>query len=166
MTQITHKGMQVNTYGELPGVGSKTPQFKLVRSDLSELELSSLAGKQVVLNIFVSLDTSTCAASVRRFNLEAASRQNTVVLCISSDLPFAHNRFCASEGLEDVITLSTFRNPEFGRDYGVLLLDGKLKGLLSRAVVVLDENGIFKYTEQVPEISHEPDYESALKVLD
>lgn len=165
MTQITHKGMQVNTYGELPEVGSKSPEFALVKSDLTELELSSLAGKQVVLNIFVSLDTSTCAASVRRFNAEAASRQNTVVLCISADLPFAHNRFCTSEGLEDVITLSTFRNPEFGKDYGVLLLDGKLKGLLSRAVVILDENGIVKYTQQVPEIAQEPDYDSALKAL-
>jgi len=165
MTQITHKGMQVNTYGELPEVGSKSPEFALVKSDLTELELSSLAGKQVVLNIFVSLDTSTCAASVRRFNAEAASRQNTVVLCISADLPFAHNRFCTSEGLEDVITLSTFRNPEFVKDYGVLLLDGKLKGLLSRAVVILDENGIVKYTQQVPEIAQEPDYDSALKAL-
>lgn len=166
MTQITHKGMLVNTYGDLPQVGTKAPGFMLVKGDLSELELSSLAGKQVVLNIFVSLDTSTCAASVRRFNEEASGRHNTIVLCISADLPFAHNRFCASEGLEDVITLSTFRSPEFGKVYGVLLLDGKLKGLCSRAVVVLDENGIVKYTEQVPEIAQEPDYESALKALD
>ena len=165
MASITLKGNPVETVGELPQIGSKAPDFTLVKSDMSETNLSSYLGKNVVLNIFVSLDTSTCAASVRRFNTEASQRQNTVVLCISADLPFAHGRFCEAEGLENVITLSTFRNQDFGSDYGVRMTSGPLKGLMSRAIVVLDSKGVVKYIEQVPEISQEPDYDAALAVL-
>lgn len=139
--------------------------FCLVKTDLSEAGPADFAGKRLVLNIFPSLDTSVCASSVRRFNQEASSLDNTVVLCISADLPFAHSRFCEAEGLKNVVTLSVFRSPEFGRDYGVTLASGPLKGLLSRAIVVIDADGIVRYTEQVAEIVDEPDYSAALKVL-
>ena len=166
MATITLNGSPVETSGELPQVGSKVQNFTLVKRDLSETSLASYSGKKVVLNIFPSIDTSVCAMSVRRFNAEAAKRENTVVLCISADLPFAHERFCGAEGLEDVVTLSTFRNQEFGNDYGVVMTSGPLKGLMSRAVVVIDTDGVVTYTEQVSDIKQEPNYDAALAVLD
>ena len=165
MAAITLKGNKIHTVGDLPTVGSKAPDFSLVNSDLSDTTLADYKGKRVILNIFPSLDTDVCASSVRRFNLEAGKLDNTVVLCASMDLPFAHKRFCSNEGLDDVITLSGMRNQNFGNEYGVLIADGPLAGLYSRAVVVLDENGIVIYTEQVPEIVQEPDYEKALSSL-
>jgi len=165
MAQITLKGNPVETVGTLPAVGSEAPFFCLVKTDLSEAGPADFAGKRLVLNIFPSLDTAVCAASVRRFNQTAASLDNTVVLCISADLPFAHNRFCESEGLKNVVPLSVFRSPEFGRDYGVTIKTGPLKGLLSRAVVIVNADGMVIYSEQVPEIVEEPDYSRALSVL-
>ena len=165
MAKITLKGNPINTVGNLPVVGSIAPDFKLVKSDLSILSLEDLKGKRVVLNIFPSLDTDVCATSVRRFNAEASKLDNTVVVCISKDLPFAHSRFCTTEGLNNVVTASDFRDGTFGTNYGVTIADGPLAGLHSRAVVVLDINGKVKYTEQVPEIVQEPDYEAALKAL-
>ncbi|MBF0586639.1 thiol peroxidase [Prosthecochloris sp. N3] len=165
MAQITLKGNPVNTAGELPSAGAKAPDFTLVKSDLSEVSLADYAGKTIVLNIFPSLDTPVCAASVRRFNLEASNLPDTVVLCISADLPFAHKRFCEVEEIENVVSLSVFRSPEFGSEYGVTIADGPLKGLLSRAVVIVDREGKVSYTEQVPEITSEPDYEAALKAM-
>ena len=165
MAQITLKGTPVNTIGNLPEVGTKAPEFTLVKDDLSIKTLSDYKGKKVVLNIFPSLDTPTCAASVRRFNAEASKLQNTVVLCISKDLPFAQARFCGAEGLNNVHTLSDFRTGQFGKDYGVEITDGPLAALESRAVVVLDETGTVTYTQQVGEIVDEPDYEAALAAL-
>lgn len=165
MSQVTLKGNTVHTAGSLPSAGSEAPGFTLVRNDLSEASLGDFQGKTVVLNIFPSLDTPVCAASVRRFNLEAASMPDTVVLCISADLPFAHKRFCEVEGIENVVSLSVFRSPEFGTDYGVVMTDGPLKGILSRAVVIVDKDGKIIYTEQVPEITTEPDYEAALRAM-
>ena len=165
MAAITLKGNKIHTVGDLPTVGSKAPDFSLVNSDLSDTTLADYKGKRVILNIFPSLDTDVCASSVRRFNLEAGKLDNTVVLCASMDLPFAHKRFCSTEGLDDVITLSGMRNQNFGNEYGVLIADGPLAGLYSRAVVVLDEDGTVIYTEQVPEIVQEPDYEKALNSL-
>jgi len=165
MASITLKGNPINTAGELPGVGSAAPAFNALKTDLSECSLSELSGKKVVLNIFPSIDTGVCAMSTTRFNKEAGSLDNTVVLCISMDLPFALGRFCGAEGLDDVVPVSTFRNPEFGTGYGVTIIDGPLAGLLSRAVVVIDESGNVAYTEQVPEITQEPNYEAALAAL-
>lgn len=162
----THfKGAVVKTNGELPQVGTKAPDFSLVKTDLSTLSLSSLQGKRVVLNIFPSIDTAVCAMSVRRFNKEAASLDNTLVLCISKDLPFAQARFCGAEGIEDVITLSDFRSADFANSYGVLQEEGPLQGLLARAVLVLDEDGIVRHTELVSEITEEPNYSAALAAL-
>ena len=166
MASITLKGSPVETSGELPRVGSKAKDFTLVKADLSEANLASYAGRKVVLNIFPSIDTPVCALSVRRFNTEVSKRENTVVLCISGDLPFAHKRFCGAEGLENVTTLSTFRNQSFGKDYGVVMTTGPLKGLMSRAVVVIGTDGVVKYTEQVSEISQESDYDAALAALE
>ena len=165
MANITFKGSPVQTSGELPDKGASAPDFTLVKSDLSEAKLSDFKGKNVVLNIFPSLDTGTCAASVRRFNKEAASLDNTVVLGISADLPFAAGRFCSAEGIENVITLSTFRNNDFGSDYGLVMNNGPLKGLLARAVVVIDSEGKVLHTELVPEIAQEPDYQSAINSI-
>lgn len=165
MATVTLKGNPVKTLGVLPELGSTAKDFTLVQSDLSDIKLSDYKGKNVVLNIFPSLDTSTCAASVRKFNKEASTLKNTVVICISADLPFAAGRFCTTEGLKDVFTASVFRDPHFGNDYGVVFTDGPLKGLLSRAVVVVDPKGVVSYTEQVSEITEEPDYNSALKVI-
>ncbi len=162
MSTITLKGNPVETLGELPATGSMAPAFTLVGSSLEEVSLSDFEGGNVVLNIFPSLDTAVCAASVRRFNAEASALPDTVVLCISADLPFAHKRFCVAEGLDDVVSLSVFRSPEFGRDYGVTMTTGPLSGLLSRAVVVIDANGRIVYTQQVPDIVEEPDYEGVL----
>jgi thiol peroxidase len=165
MSQITLQGNPVQTIASLPAVGMPAPSFRLVKSDLSEAALQDFANKNMLLNIFPSLDTSVCAASVRRFNKEATESPNTVVLCISADLPFAHKRFCEAEGLDDVIPLSVFRSPEFGRNYGVTFTSGPLVGLLSRAVVIIDKSGLVAYTEQVPEIGQEPDYDGALLAL-
>jgi thioredoxin-dependent peroxiredoxin len=162
MTQITFKGNPVHTAGSLPQPGTKAPDFKVVRADLSPLTLGEFIGKKVVLNIFPSLDTSVCAASVRRFNVEATRLNDTVVLCISRDLPFAQKRFCAAEGIENVIVGSEYRDSSFSRAYGVLIGDGVLEGLFSRAVVVVNSQGKIVYSEQVPEITAEPDYEKAL----
>jgi thiol peroxidase len=162
----THfKGNPVNTNSELPKVGSKAPDFNLVKNDLSSQTLADLKGKKVVLNIFPSIDTGVCAASVRRFNKEAAGLANTVVVCVSKDLPFAQSRFCGAEGIANVITVSEFRNNVFSINYGVLQEDGPLQGLMARAVVVLDENGVVKYTELVNDITNEPNYEAALASL-
>lgn len=165
MTKITLKGNPVNTVGNLPEAGSSAPEFELTKTDLSDAKLSDFKGKKVILNIFPSLDTSVCASSVRRFNAEAEKLENSVVLCVSRDLPFAHNRFCSVEGLNNVIPLSELRTSDFGKNYGVLITDGPLAGLLSRAIVVINENGRVTYTQQVPEITQEPDYEKALKSL-
>ncbi len=165
MANITFKGSPVQTSGELPDKGASAPDFTLVKSDLSEAKLSDFKGKNVVLNIFPSLDTGTCAASVRRFNKEAASLDNTVVLGISADLPFAAVRFCSAEGIENVITLSTFRDNDFGKDYGLVMNNGPLRGLLARAVVVIDSEGKVLHTELVSEIAQEPDYQSAINSI-
>lgn len=165
MAQITLKGNAINTLGNLPEIGTKAPNFELVANDLSVKTLADFAGKKVVLNIFPSLDTATCAASVRRFNAEASKLENTVVLCISKDLPFAQARFCGAEGLDQVHTLSDFRDGNFGKSYNVEIVDGPLAALESRAVVIVDENGTVTYTQQVPEIVDEPNYEEALKAL-
>lgn len=165
MASITLQGNPINTTGNLPENGAKAPDFKLVKSDLSSLSLDDLKGKKVVLNIFPSLDTGVCAASVRQFNSAASKLENTVVVCVSKDLPFAHSRFCVAEGLKNVVSASDFRDGSFGNSYGLTIADSPLAGLHSRAVIVLDENGIVKYTEQVPEIAQEPDYEAALKAL-
>ncbi len=165
MAKITLKGSPVETAGDLPRVGAEAPDFTLVKTDLSELSLADYKGQKVVLNIFPSLDTAVCAASVRRFNAEASKLDNTVVLCISKDLPFAHTRFCTTEGLQNVISLSEYRDEIFSQNYGVKMINGPLMGLLSRAVVVLDEKGKVLHSEQVDDIVNEPDYAAALKVL-
>ncbi|MDR2816829.1 MAG: thiol peroxidase [Proteiniphilum sp.] len=165
MASITFKGNPVHTTGELPQKGAAAPDFTLVKRDLTEARLSDFKGKYVVLNIFPSLDTGVCAASVRRFNKEAASLKNTIVLAISVDLPFAAERFCSAEGIENVVTLSGFRNHSFGEDYGLLMADGPLKGLLARAVVIVAPDGKIIHTELVPEIAQEPDYHSAINSI-
>lgn len=165
MARITLQGNPITTIGELPAVNEPAPPFVLTGTDLADRSLKDFAGKTVVLNIFPSLDTSVCAASVRRFNAEAGGLDNTVVLCISADLPFAHKRFCETEGLDRVIPLSVFRAPDFGKNYGVTITSGPLTGLLSRAIVIIDGAGSVVYTQQVPEITDEPDYAAALRVL-
>ncbi len=155
----------VNTNGELPIVGSTAPAFVLVANDLKEVSSASLAGKNVVMNIFPSLDTSTCATSVRTFNKRAADLQNTVVLCISKDLPFANRRFCGAEGIDKVMTLSDFRNLGFSKAYGVELVEGVMVGLFARCVIVIGPDGRVKYTEMVPTIGQEPNYEAALSAI-
>ncbi len=165
MAQVTLKGNPVQVNGELPAVGAKAPDFSLVAGDLSDMTLASFAGKRKVLNIFPSVDTPTCATSVRTFNKMASELADTVVLCISADLPFAQARFCGAEGLENVKNLSTLRGAEFIENYGVAIADGPLKGLTARAVVVLDENDNVLHSELVKEIAEEPDYEAALAVL-
>ncbi len=165
MAKITLKGNEIHTNSTLPKVGKEAPDFRGVQRDLSELSLSDLRGKNVVINIFPSLDTSVCGASVRRFNKEAASLPNTVVLAVSKDLPFAHDRFCTTEGIDRVITLSVFRNTCLENNYGVLMMDGPLKGLLARGVVVVNGAGKVIYQELVPEITMEPNYEAALDVI-
>lgn len=165
MADITLKGNPIHTQGKLPSVGAKAPDFKLTATDLSEKSISDYKGKKVVLNIFPSVDTGTCAASVRKFNQEASGLENTVVLCISRDLPFAQSRFCAAEGLENVVSLSEFKDNNFSDAYQLKITDGPLAGLMSRAVVVINEEGNVVYTEQVPEIVDEPNYENAMAVL-
>ena len=165
MASITLGENPINTSGELPKIGSDAPQFHLLKTDLSMATLSDFAGCKLVLNIFPSIDTGTCATSVRTFNAKAAEVKNTKVLCISRDLPFAQKRFCGAEGLENVINLSDFKTGSFGKDYGLEMIDGALAGLHSRVVIVLDENGVVTYAEQVPEIADEPNYEAALATL-
>jgi thioredoxin-dependent peroxiredoxin len=165
MAKITLKGNPINTIGELPKVGEMAKNFTLVKSDLSKASLSDFKGSRIVLNIFPSLDTSTCAASVRYFNKAAGELKNTKVLCISRDLPFAQSRFCGAEGLANVITLSDFATGEFGKNYGLEIIDGPLQNLHSRVVIILNEEGKIIYTEQIPEIANEPDYAKALKNL-
>ena len=165
MATITFQGNPVETVGDLPAVGTKAPDFTLSNVDLSEATLKEFAGKRIVMNIFPSIDTPVCALSVTHFNNEASQLDNIVILCISADLPFAQQRYCAAEGLDNVVPLSVFRSPEFGQDYGVRIATGPLQGLLSRAVVLIDESGSVAYTQQVSEITEEPDYEAALAVL-
>lgn len=165
MAKITLKGNPANTSGTLPAKGTKAPDFNLVKSDLGSLSLKELAGKKVILNIFPSLDTSVCATSVRKFNQLAAGKSNVKVLAISKDLPFAHGRFCSTEGIENVVTLSGFRDTAFGKAYGLDITDGPLAGLYSRCIVVIDEAGKVVYNQQVPEITQEPDYDAALAAL-
>lgn len=165
MAKIALQGNAIETIGELPAQGSAAPNFTLVKTDLAEVGLADYKGKKIVLNIFPSIDTPVCAASVRRFNKVAGETDNTVVLCISADLPFAHSRFCETDGLKNVVPLSVFRSPAFGKDYGVTITTGPLAGLLSRAIVVINPDGKVGYTEQVPEITQEPDYDTALAAL-
>lgn len=165
MATIKLHGNTINTIDHLPNVNLQAPDFKMTKTDLSDISLADYKGKKIVLNIFPSIDTAVCATSVRRFNVEAAKINNAVVLCVSMDLPFAHARFCGAEGIENVVSLSTFRYPDFGTNYGLIITDGPLMGLYSRAVIIIDENGKIIYTEQVPDIGQEPDYESALKVI-
>jgi len=165
MAKITLRGNPVNTSGSLPEKGTKAPAFSLVKSDLSTLTLDELAGKKVILNISPSLDTGICATAVRKFNVMAAGSENTVVLAITKDLPFAHGRFCSTEGISNVVTLSGFRDTAFGKSYGVDIVDGPMAGLYARSIVVIDEKGKVVYTELVPEIVQEPDYNGALAAL-
>jgi thiol peroxidase len=165
MASITLGGNPIHTNGELPAVGSKASNFNLTKTDLGTTTLADFAGSKVVLNIFPSIDTGTCATSVRKFNEKASALPNTKVLCISRDLPFAQKRFCGAEGLENVINLSDFKDGSFGKNYGLEITDGVLAGLHSRAVIVLDENGTILHTEQVMEIADEPNYDAALAVL-
>jgi thioredoxin-dependent peroxiredoxin len=165
MSIVTLGGNPVHTSGDLPAVGSAAPSFTLTAGDLSPLTNADLAGKRVVLNIFPSVDTPTCATSVRKFNEAAASLDNAVVVCVSADLPFAQGRFCGAEGLSNVMTASSFRSADFGATYGVTLTDSVLQGLLARAVVVIDESGTVTHTEMVGEIANEPNYDAALAAL-
>jgi thiol peroxidase len=165
MSTVTFLGNPVNVAGHLPAVGQMAPAFTLTDADLNEKTLADFSGKQKVLNIFPSIDTPTCAQSVRSFNAKASDRDDVVVLCISADLPFAQSRFCGAEGLERVINLSTFRHPEFLTEYGVLMQDSALAHLAARAVVVLDRENRIKYVELVPEIADEPNYAAALAAL-
>ena len=165
MSKITLKGNAINTSGELPAVGSQAKDFKLVATDLSTKTLSDFEGQHLILNIFPSVDTGTCAASVRNFNKSAADLSNTSVLCISRDLPFAQNRFCGAEGIENVVMLSDFNTGQFGNDYGLNIIDGPLAGLNSRCIVIINTEGKVIYTEQVTETVEEPNYEKALASL-
>ena len=164
MAKITLKGNDINTIGDLPSVGSKAPEFELVKGDLSRAKLSDFSGK-LILNIFPSIDTSTCATSVRQFNKLAASMNNTSVLCISKDLPFAQSRFCGAEGIDKVVMLSDYVDGIFGKAYGVRIIDGPLEGLDARSIVVLDENKKVLYHELVSETTHEPNYDAAIAML-
>jgi len=166
MTTITLKGEPIQTAGNLPQIGTKAPNFSLTKTDLTDVTLESFSPKRLLLNIFPSLDTAVCAQSVRTFNLKASGVADLTILCISQDLPFAHKRFCDTENIRNVMTLSCFRNPKFGQDYGVTITSGPLRGLLSRAIVLIDTNGKVLYTQQVPEITQEPDYRSVLSQLE
>lgn len=165
METVYFKGTPCHTYGDVPGVGAKAACYNFVTPELKEISCNDFKGKRVVLNVFPSLDTPVCAASVRRFNQEASSLDNTVVLCVSMDLPFAAARFCTAEGLTDVVPASAFRSPMFAEKYGLELVDGPLAGLLARAVIILDGDRKVVYRELVDEITREPDYEAALSVL-
>jgi len=165
MATITLKGNPVTTSGELPAKGSRAPDFRLVNQDLADVTLASFAGRKKILNIFPSVDTPTCATSTRKFNEKAAGRKDTVVMCISADLPFAFKRFCGAEGIANVQTLSLMRGRDFARSYGLEITSGPLAGLCARAVVVLDAENKVLHTELVKEIANEPDYDTAMKAL-
>ncbi|TVO73506.1 thiol peroxidase [Sedimenticola selenatireducens] len=165
MATVTFLGNPVTTNGDLPAVGSKAPEFSLANKELANIGLADFAGKKRLLNIVPSLDTPTCAISTKKFNESFAGRDDAVAMVISADLPFAQGRFCETEGLENVVTLSLMRGKNFAKDYGVFINDGPLMGLTCRAVVVVDENGIVTYTQLVPEIADEPDYDAALEAL-
>jgi len=165
MANITLKGNPVTTAGDLPAIGTKAPDFSLTRTDLSDVTLADLAGKNVVLSVFPSVDTPTCATSVRKFNAEASKLTNTVVVCASADLPFAHKRFCGAEGLDNVVSASDMRDKDFGKRYGLTITSGPLAGLLARAVVVIGADGVVKHSQLVSEISSEPDYTAALAAI-
>ncbi|MEZ4576511.1 MAG: thiol peroxidase [Desulfobacterales bacterium] len=165
MTQVTFKGNTVNTVGELPAEGNPAPEFNLTKTDMSDIHLSDFKGRRLVLNIFPSIETPVCSASVKRFNNDVEKLENTEVLCISRDLPFAHARFNVEQEIKNVISLSELRDSAFGENYGVRMTDGPLAGLFARAVVVVDENSKVAYTQLVPEIAEEPDYGSVLKLL-
>ena len=165
MTKITLKGNETKTMGKLPKVGKKAPGFKLIKNDLTTASLKDFKGSKILLNITPSLDTGVCATSLRKFNEAAAGVENSVIINVSRDLPFAQARFCGAEGIEKAMTLSDFRSGKFGKKYGVTIKTGPLKGLHSRAVVVIDEKGKVLYTEQVPELTQEPNYEAALAAL-
>lgn len=165
MTIINLKGSPIHTIGALPAIGEKAPDFIVTKTDLEEINLKNYLGKKIILNIFPSLDTSTCASAMLRFNEIASQHPNILILCISADLPFAQKRFCAAEHLANIVPVSVFRHPKFGEHYGVTIVDGPLTGLLSRAVVVLDEKGIVTYTEQVKELTEEPNYSAVMAVL-
>lgn len=165
METIYFNGTPCHTYGEVPVVGSKAPAFKLTGKDLNEVTGSEYKGKRIVLNVFPSLDTPVCAASVRRFNKEASELEDTVVICVSMDLPFAMNRFCTAEGLDNVVVASAFRSPAFSQEYGLQLVDGPLAGLLARCVLIIDKDGKIAYRDLVNEITMEPDYTAAINVL-
>lgn len=166
MAHITLKGNPIHTSGDLPREKDKAPDFLLTTTDLKDVSLKDFKGKNLLLNIFPSLDTDVCAMSVRRFNSLAVKMKNTRVLCISKDLPFAHKRFCVAEGINNVISLSELRNSDFGKDYGVRIEDGPMAGLLARSVVIINAEGTVVYRELVPEITQEPDYDKALKALE
>ncbi len=165
MATITLQGKPIHTIGDLPKIGSQAPDFTLTKVDLSEVSLKDYAGKKIILSIFPSVDTGPCATAMRHFNETASKLKNAIILCVSADLPFAQKRFCGAEGLNNVIPVSAFRHTEFGKKYGVVITDGPLTGLLSRSVVVLDEKGKVVYTQQVAELSGEPDYQAALKAI-
>ncbi|MDU8886294.1 thiol peroxidase [Yeosuana sp. MJ-SS3] len=165
MATVTLKGNPINTKGNLPSVGSKAPNFELSKDNLSDVTLDDYKGSRVIMNIFHSIDTGTCAASVREFNKKASELANVKILCISKDLPFAMARFCGAEGIENVETLSDFRNGNFGDNYNLTYIDGPIRGLLARSIIVLDQNGKVLYTEQVQEVVEEPNYQAALDAL-
>ena len=165
MAELTLRGNTIHTVGNLPAVGQPAPSFSLTKKDLSEATNADFAGKRLVLNIFPSIDTAVCATSVRKFNERAAGLVDTVVVCVSADLPFAQNRFCGAEGIENVVTASTFRNADFGDAFGVRLADSGMRGLMARAVVVIDGDGVVRHSQLVPEIAQEPDYDAALATL-
>lgn len=165
METVFFKGNECHTYGLLPAVGQTAPCFHLTGADLSDVDSSKYAGKRIVLNIFPSLDTEVCARSVRRFNEEASQLADTVVICVSMDLPFAMGRFCTANGIDNVVVASAFRSPMFGQKYGVQLVDGPLAGLLTRAVIIIDRDGKVIFRDLVEEITHEPDYAAALATL-
>ncbi len=165
MAEITLGGNKINTSGNLVAIGKKAPDFKLAKNDLSSVSLKDFEGSKLILNIFPSVDTGVCATSIRTFNEKAASLENTKVLCISRDLPFAQARFCGAEGIKNVLTLSDFANGSFGKDYNLEITEGPFASLHSRVIMVVDEKGVVQYTEQVPEIGQEPNYEAALSAL-
>ena len=165
MATITFKGSPFETYSHLPEIGTQAPDFIVTKTDLSEIRLKNYGGKKIILNIFPSLDTSTCASAMRRFNEIATQFSNLLILCISADLPFAQQRFCSAEHLANVLPASIFRHPNFGQDYGAFIIEGPLTGLLSRAVIIIDERGKVIYTEQVKEITDEPNYSGMIAAL-
>lgn len=165
MANVTLLGNSINTIGNLPEIGTQAPNFKLAKTDLSEVTLNDYNGLKLILNIFHSVDTGTCAKSVRQFNQEASNLENTKVLCISKDLPFAQERFCGTEGIENVEMLSDFRNGQFGKDYNLEFANGPVKGLLSRCIIVINEKGKIIYSEQVQEVTEEPDYKATLEAI-